>query len=43
MLGNSSSQSTFYVPVALTISSILCPAKSNIEGNLGQDYVHTSH
>ena len=50
MLGNSSSPSSFYVPVAHRIASILCPSKSNIEGKksniegkLGQDYVHTSH
>ena len=43
MLGNSSSPSTFYVPVAPRISSILCPAESNIESKLVQDYVHTSH
>ena len=43
MLGNSSSQSTFYVPVAPRISSILCPSQSNIEGKLIQDHVHTSH
>ena len=43
MLGNnySSSPSTFYVPVAPRISSILCPSESNIEGKLVQDYVHT--
>ena len=43
MLGNLSSPSTFYVPVAPRISSILCPSKSNIEGKLVQDHVHTSH
>ena len=43
MLGNSSSPSIFYVPVAPRISSILCPSESNIEGKLVQDYVHTSH
>ena len=43
MLGNSSSPSTFYVSVAPRISSILYPSKSNIEGKLVQDYVHTSH
>ena len=42
MLGTSSSPSTFYVPVAHRIASILCPSKSNIEGKLVQDYVHTS-
>ena len=43
MLGNSSSPSTFYVPVASKIAYILCPSESNIEGKLVQDYVHTSH
>ena len=43
MLGNSSSPSTFYVHVAPRIFSILCPSKSNVEGKLVQDYVHTSH
>ena len=43
MLGNSSSQSTFYVPVASRIASILCPSESNLEDKLVQDYVHTSH
>ena len=43
MLGNSLSPSTFYVPVAPRISSILYPTQSNIEGKLVQDYVHTSH
>ena len=43
ILGNSSSPSTFYVPVAPRISSILCPSESNIDGKLVQDYVHTSH
>ena len=43
MLGNSSSPSTFYVPVAPRISSILCLSQSNIEGKLVQDHVHTSH
>ena len=38
MLGNPSS---FYVPVAPRIASILCPSESNIEGRLVQDYVHT--
>ena len=32
MQGNSLSPSTFYVPVAPRISSILCPSESNIEG-----------
>ena len=40
MLDNSSSPSTFYVPVAPRISSILCPSESNIEGKLVQDYAH---
>ena len=43
MLGNSSAASTFYVPVAPRIASILCPSESNIEGKMVQDYVHTSH
>ena len=43
MPGNSSSPSTFYVPVAPRISSILCPSESNMEGKLVQDYVHISH
>ena len=43
MLGNVSSSSTFYVSVAPRIASILCPSKSNIEGKLVQDYVHTYH
>ena len=43
MLGNSSAASTFYVPVVPRIASILCPSKSNTEGKLVQDYVHTSH
>ena len=43
MLGNISSPSTFYVPVAPRISSNLCPFESNIGGKLVQDYVHTSH
>ena len=43
MLGNSSSPTTFYVPVAPKISSILFPYESNIEGKLVQDHVHTSH
>ena len=43
MLGNSSSPSTFYVPVAPRISSILCPSESNIEGKLVQDHVYASH
>ena len=43
MLGNSSSPSTLYVPVAPRIASILCPFETNIEGKLVQDYVHTSH
>ena len=42
MLDNSSSPSTFYVPIAPRISSILCPSVSNIEGKLVQDYVHIS-
>ena len=42
MLGNSSPPSTFYVPAAPRISSILCPSESNIEGQLAQDYVQTS-
>ena len=43
MLGNASPPSTFYVPVAPRISSILWPSELNIEGKLVQDYVHTSH
>ena len=43
MLGNSSTPSTFYVPVVPRISSILCPSEANIEGKLVQDYVHTAH
>ena len=43
MLGKSSSPFTFYVPVALRISSILCPSEPNIEGKLVHDYVHTSN
>ena len=44
MLGNSSSPSSFYVPVApRKIASILCHSESNIEGKLVQDYVPTSH
>ena len=43
MLGNSSSPSTFYVPVAPRIASILCASESNIGGKLVQDYVYTSH
>ena len=43
MLGNSLSPSTFYVPVAPRISSILCPSESNIEGKLVQDYVINSY
>ena len=43
MLGNSLSPSTFYVPVAPKIASILCLSESNIEGKLVQDYVHTSY
>ena len=35
--------STFYVPVAPRIASILCPSESNIECKMVQDYVHTSH
>ena len=38
MLGNISSPSTFYVPVAPRISSNLCPFESNIGGKLVQDY-----
>ena len=37
MLGYLSSPSTFYVPVAPRISSILCPSESNIKGKLIQD------
>ena len=33
MLGNSSSPSTFYVPVAPRIFSVLCPYEPNIEVN----------
>ena len=43
MLGNSSFSSTFYVPVAPGIASILCPSESNIKRNFFQDDVHTSH
>ena len=43
MVGISLSPSTFYVPVAPKIASILCPSESNIKRKLVQDYVHTSH
>ena len=43
MLGNPLSPSTFYVPVAPRISSILGPSESNIEGKLVQDYVINSY
>ena len=43
MLGNSLAASTFYVPVAPRIASILCPSESNIKGKMVQDYVHTFH
>ena len=43
MLGNSSSPSALYVPVAPRIASIVCPSESNIDSKLVQVYVHTSH